>query len=104
MTNRIKMQSNGSLKVGYVLKRYPRYSETFVVNEILDHERSGMNLEIFSLRSTSDPYFQNIISKVRSPVTYFPYLGLKGQDFWSAVGHAMEVIPDLGQRLKLAKK
>ena len=32
-----------SIKVGYVLKRYPRYSETFVVNEILAHEAVGLD-------------------------------------------------------------
>ena len=37
------------MKIGYVLKRYPRYSETFIVNEILAHEAAGLNLEIFSL-------------------------------------------------------
>ena len=30
--------SAGSSRVGYVVKRYPRYSETFIVNEILAHE------------------------------------------------------------------
>jgi hypothetical protein len=37
------------MKVGYVVKRYPRYSETFIVNEILAHEAAGMEIEIFSL-------------------------------------------------------
>jgi len=37
-------------RVGYVLKVYPRFSETFVVNEILAHERAGADLRIFSLR------------------------------------------------------
>jgi len=36
-------------KIGYVLKRYPRYSETFIVNEILAHEAAGQPIEIFSL-------------------------------------------------------
>ena len=30
------------MKVGYVVKRYPRYSETFIVNEILAHEAAGI--------------------------------------------------------------
>ena len=37
-------------RVGYVLKRYPRFSETFIVNEILAHEAAGLDVEIFSLR------------------------------------------------------
>ena len=27
------------MRVGYVLKRFPRYSETFILNEILELER-----------------------------------------------------------------
>ena len=29
------MSREPRMRVGYVVKRYPRYSETFVVNEIL---------------------------------------------------------------------
>jgi len=40
-------------RVGYVVKRYPRYSETFIVNEVLAHEAAGVEVEIFSLRPRS---------------------------------------------------
>lgn len=36
--------------IGYVLKVYPRLSQTFVVNELRAHERTGLPLTIFSLR------------------------------------------------------
>ena len=39
---------NAPLAVGYVLKRYPRFSETFVVNEILALEKAGVQVEIFA--------------------------------------------------------
>lgn len=64
------MFSTKPMRVGYVLKRYPRYSETFVVNEILAHEAAGLEIEIFALRRPSDTHFQNIISQVRAPVNY----------------------------------
>src|SRR2546430_11465158 len=32
-------------RVGYVVKRYPRYSETFVVAEIAAHEAAGLEVE-----------------------------------------------------------
>jgi hypothetical protein len=57
-----------TMRVGYVLKRYPRYSETFIVNEILAHEAAGFEIEIFALRPPEDTHFQNIISQVRAPV------------------------------------
>ena len=34
-------------RVGFVVKQYPRYSETFIVREILAHEEAGLAIEIF---------------------------------------------------------
>jgi glycosyltransferase involved in cell wall biosynthesis len=55
------------VKIGYVVKRYPRYSETFIVNEILAHEAAGMEIEIFSVLPPEDGHFQDVISRVRAP-------------------------------------
>ncbi|MFP1464131.1 hypothetical protein ACLB1E_36770 [Escherichia coli] len=55
--------------VGYVVKRYPRFSETFIVNEILAHERAGMKLDIFALGDVQEAFFQESISRVKAPVT-----------------------------------
>jgi hypothetical protein len=59
-------------RIGYVLKRYPRFSETFVVNEILAHEAAGQEIEIFALRPVQETHFQDAISRVRAPVTHVP--------------------------------
>jgi glycosyltransferase involved in cell wall biosynthesis len=83
------------MKIGYVLKRYPRYSETFVVNEILAHEAAGLEVEIFALRPPSDTHFQDIISRVRAPVTYLSASGIKAADFWTALGGAAVSSPGL---------
>ena len=58
-----------SKKVGYVVKRYPRFSETFIVNEVLAHEAAGAEIEVFSIRPCNDTHFQNRISEVRAPLT-----------------------------------
>ena len=50
-------------RVGYVLKMYPRFSETFIVNELLAHERAGADLEIFSLRPPVDGRFHPDIGR-----------------------------------------
>jgi colanic acid/amylovoran biosynthesis glycosyltransferase len=39
------------MHIGYVVKRYPRFSETFIVNEILAHERAGVPVQIFRQRT-----------------------------------------------------
>ena len=61
-----------SAPVGYVLKRYPRFSETFVVNEILAHEAAGQPIEIFALRPVIETHFQDILGRVQAPVTRVP--------------------------------
>lgn len=60
------------MKVGYVVKMYPRFSETFILNEILQLEEQGTELRIFSLKYPNDGRFHAELSLVRSPVTYLP--------------------------------
>lgn len=72
--------------VGYVLKRYPRYSETFIVNEILAHEAAGQQVTIFSLLAPGDSHFQDAIARVRAPVYYLlAERGLRASDFWQGL-------------------
>ncbi|MBH8551464.1 glycosyltransferase [Nostocaceae cyanobacterium CENA357] len=102
--------------VAYILKRYPRYSETFVVNEILAHEAAGLKIEIFALRPSSDTHFQNIISQVRASVTYIrkPIQGRMSESlnslaptaasyFWAELQEASKVIPDFWSKLAIAQ-
>jgi colanic acid/amylovoran biosynthesis glycosyltransferase len=58
------------MKVGYVLKTYPRLSQTFIVSELLAHEACGLELEIFSLRHPKAEDRHAQASCVRAPVTY----------------------------------
>ena len=85
-------------RVGYVLKVYPRFSETFVVTEILAREAAGEDLAIFALRPTSDARFHPEIAMVQAPVTHLPKPGKLSQA-WSALRDAQEALPDLGDRL-----
>ena len=59
---------NSSPRIGYVLKVYPRISQTFVLTEILAHERAGLAMDIFSLRRTDDTRFHAALAQVQSPV------------------------------------
>lgn len=92
--------ATGATRVGYVLKRYPRYSETFIVNEILALERRGVEIEIFSLRHPEDGHFQDAIARVRARVRYLPIPGRRAADLWSTLGTAGAAIPGLWERLK----
>ena len=55
-------------KIAYVLKVYPRFSQTFVINEILAHEAAGLKMDIFSMRLSDDVRFHEALSRVRSRV------------------------------------
>jgi glycosyltransferase involved in cell wall biosynthesis len=82
-------------RVGYVVKRYPRFSETFVVSEILAHEEAGLDLDIFSLYPPNDSHFQESIARVRASVTYIPGDGLRAADFWAGVQQASNYLPEV---------
>jgi len=108
------MSASESLRVGYVLKRYPRYSETFIVNELIAHERAGLGLEIFALRPPNDTHFQDMIARVRAPTNYLllPAEGitadtltadaLRAASFWEVLEKASDVLPGLWKALEAA--
>jgi len=60
------------MPIAYVLKMYPRFSETFILNEILELERQGVDLRIYSLRKPDDGRFHANLARVRAPVIYLP--------------------------------
>ena len=91
------------MRVGYVLKRYPRYSETFIVTEILAHEASGIEVEIFSLKPPDDAHFQDAIARVKAPVHYLSTEGLKLVDFWEALRTASQALPGIWNALGTAR-
>ena len=57
-------------RIGYVLKVFPRVSETFVINEILALESFGQPLSIFSLHHPPAQVSHGILDKVQAPLNY----------------------------------
>lgn len=57
-------------RIGYILKVYPRFSETFVVTEILGREAIGDDISIFALRPTTDTRFHPELARVKAPVEW----------------------------------
>ncbi len=58
--------------IAYILKMYPRFSETFIVNEILELERQGMDVRIYSLHKPDDGRFHASLARVKASVVYVP--------------------------------
>jgi glycosyltransferase involved in cell wall biosynthesis len=75
-------------EIGYVLKGYPRTSETFIANEIYLLEKLGLKLWIFSLLRLAGQQRHAVFDQIHSPVTYLPHVAsLSGYPFflWLAV-------------------
>lgn len=58
--------------VVFVLKGYPRLSETFIAQEILGLERRGVAIRIVALRRPTDPAIHPIHREIAAPVDYLP--------------------------------
>ena len=59
-------------RVAFVLKGYPRLSETFIAQEIAALERRGLRIFIVSLRQPTDPRRHPVHEEIRAQVLYLP--------------------------------
>ena len=65
-------------RVAFVLKGYPRLSETFIAQEIAALERRDLNILIVSLRHPTDARRHPVHEEIRAKVLYLPeYLSLE---------------------------
>jgi glycosyltransferase involved in cell wall biosynthesis len=60
---------NDEMRIGYVLKKFPRLSETFILNELLGLEDLGIPLRIHSLNPADDEPRHAALDQLRAPVT-----------------------------------
>ena len=71
--------------VAFVLKGYPRLSETFIAQEILGLEQRGFDIRIVSLRRPTDRRTHPVHDEIRAPVRYLPeYLYQEPLRVWRA--------------------
>jgi len=98
-----ELPQSGRARVGYVLKVYPRFSETFILTEVLAHERAGTELELFSLRHPVEGLFHEALAQVRAPVTYVPSEGIKAEHLWSELEAGLGELPGLAGALEAAR-
>ncbi len=59
-------------RVVYLLKKFPRLSETFIVNEILGLEAFGVQVRVFALKAPDKDPVHESVRRVRAPVTVLP--------------------------------
>jgi glycosyltransferase involved in cell wall biosynthesis len=58
------------MRIAYLVKTFPRLSETFILNEILGLEKLGVEVDIFSLRHPEESRTHPAVGAVKAPVTY----------------------------------
>jgi len=58
--------------VAFILKGYPRLSETFIAQEILELERRGIVIQIFSLRQPTDRVTHPVHDDISAQTNYLP--------------------------------
>ncbi len=59
-------------RVAFVLKGYPRLSETFIAQEIAALERRGLDILIVSLRHPTDKRTHPLHAEIRASILYLP--------------------------------
>ena len=63
-------KSRNDKQIGYLLRSYPRLSQTFILNEILALEKIGVAIQIFALTDPHEKVIQKQVSQIRAPVHY----------------------------------
>lgn len=71
MSPAFKVAKN-NVHIAYILKGYPRTSETFITNEIRLLEKMGVGLSIFSVKKLEGQQNHAMVKDIKAPVTYLP--------------------------------
>jgi len=66
------IQQNPTAVLGYILKGYPRISESFISNEILLLERLGFTMRLFPMRKPRETFSHASVKEIQARVDYLP--------------------------------
>src|SRR5688572_14289469 len=66
-------------RIGYIIRSYPRLSQTFILNEILALEELGVQLHLFPSTDPREPVVQAQAAEVRAPVEYLEQATARGR-------------------------
>ena len=70
------------LKLGYIVKMYPRISETFILNEMLELERRGAEISVFSLKKPNEGIFHPQVAYLKAKAQYIEGFDMKKWGAW----------------------
>jgi colanic acid/amylovoran biosynthesis glycosyltransferase len=67
----------GERHLAYVLKRFPRISETFVATELIELERQGERVTVFAVSRPREPFRHGFVDELAADVVYLPHRPLR---------------------------
>ena len=70
--NEMEVSRSGAGRFAYLLQVFPKYSETFILNELLEHQRSGRRVRVLSLRFPREGRFHELLAELQEAAEYIP--------------------------------
>jgi len=67
-------QHPSDLNVAYLLRSFPRLSQTFILSEVLMLEAQGIGIRILGLADPREPIVQPNVARLHAPITYLSEL------------------------------
>ncbi|HEX8982076.1 MAG TPA: glycosyltransferase [Ktedonobacterales bacterium] len=64
--------SSPRVRIAYLLKRYPRLSETFILHEMLALEARGVDLHVYAMMDPNETTVHPDVKRLAASVTYLP--------------------------------
>ncbi|MFZ5801210.1 MAG: GT4 family glycosyltransferase PelF [Candidatus Omnitrophota bacterium] len=61
-------------KIAFIMPQFPRYDETFILREVLELKRQGLNLLVFSLRTPKDKIVHQAADEFLDRVINLPFI------------------------------
>jgi glycosyltransferase involved in cell wall biosynthesis len=68
--NKIMSELDHPRTIAYIVKAWPRLSETFILNEVISLEQRGVQISIFSVKEPDAGPAHSKVAQVRAKVTY----------------------------------
>lgn len=90
--------NNATPRTAYVLKMYPRFSETFIVNEVIAREQAGDDIDLFALRPSNDVRFHATLAQVHAQVYYAPRIR-SAETLWNELAETAALFPTVTEVL-----
>jgi len=81
-TREFPLRSDGGA-IAYVLKGYPRLTDTFITSEVYRMEQQGLRLHVFVIKPCTEPVPSDLLDKIAAKPAYMPATtSMKGSSFF----------------------